>query len=162
MTARPLSQAATLSGLLAGGLNVKCTFETQRRIGRVLTGMTTALVLMSATGNIAGMPKMIEGLTHAGIPRTAIVPLALLELTCLALYLLPRSGVLGTLLLTGYFGGAIATDMIGGSNVLPPLIIGVLACAGSYLRFAELREVLPWRRGENAPRIAGEARKNYA
>src|SRR5262249_58851617 len=72
--------------------------------GMFLTEIVTATLLGSAIAKIAGVPQMVDGLTHAGIPRGAVVPIAVLELSCLALYLFPRSSVLGALLLTGYFG----------------------------------------------------------
>jgi hypothetical protein len=107
--------------------------------------MTAAIILVSATGKIAGMPKIVEGLTRAGIPRANIIPIAALELACLALYVAPRSGVLGTLLLTGYFGGAIVTHIAGHESFLLPLLVGALACTGAYFRFPELRRSLPLR-----------------
>jgi hypothetical protein len=115
------------------------------RSGQALSGLTAAIVMVSAAGKMAGLPKVVEGLTHAGIPRQDLVPIAGLELTCLLLYLVPRSGVLGTLMLTGYFGGAIVTHIIGHESFLPPLVVGALACIGGYLRFPELRQALPLR-----------------
>jgi hypothetical protein len=114
--------------------------------GRFLTGFVTLALLGSATAKIAGAPRMVDGLTRAGIPGEAVLPIAALEVTLLALYLIPRTAVLGTLLLTGYFGGATVTHLIGGESLLPPLMIGLLICAGAYLRVAELRELLPLRK----------------
>lgn len=115
--------------------------------GRILTAMVTLILLGSGVAKIAGAPKMVDPLVHAGIPRTAIVPIALLELLCLAVYLIPRTTGLGTLLLTGYFGGATVTHLIGGESVVPPLMIGLMIWAGAYLRLPELRMLLPFRRG---------------
>src|SRR5262249_59286527 len=93
-----------------------------------------ATLLGSAIAKIVGVPQMVDGLTHAGVPRGAILPIAVLELSCLALYLFPRSAVLGALLLTGYFGGATVTHVIGRENLIPPLIVGLWIWGGVYFR----------------------------
>ncbi len=89
---------------------------------------------------------MVYGLTRAGIPRAAVLPIAVLELSCLALYLIPRTTTLGTLLLTGYFGGATVTHIIGSESFVPPLIVGLVVWGGAYFRIAELQDLLPLRR----------------
>ena len=111
--------------------------------GRMFTGSVTLALVGSAIAKIAGAPAMVDGLTHAGIPRGAIVPIAVLELSCLALYLIPRTKILGMLLLTGYFGGATVTHIIGGENFFPPLMIGLWVWAGAYLQIPALRRLLP-------------------
>src|SRR5262252_4435311 len=111
--------------------------------GMILTGIVTAILLGSAIAKILGVPAMVDGLTHAGIPRGAILPIAVLELSCLALYLIPRTKILGMLLLTGYFGGATVTHIIGGENFFPPLMIGLWVWAGAYLQSPALRRLLP-------------------
>ena len=70
--------------------------------------------LGSAISKLAHVPKVVEELTHAGIPEGAIVPIAMLELFCLALYVFPRTWVLGTFLLTAYMGGAVVTISLAG------------------------------------------------
>src|SRR5689334_3393858 len=105
---------------------------------RIPTGLVTLILVGSAVAKIVGVPAMVDPLAHAGIPRGAIVPIAALELTCLALYLNPRSKVLGAVLLTGFFGGATVTHVIGGENVLPPLVVGCLIWAGVYLEVPEI------------------------
>ena len=115
--------------------------------GRTLTSFVTLALVGSGIAKIAGVPKMVDGLTHAGIPQAAILPIALLELSCLALYLIPRTAVMGTLLLTGYFGGATVTHLIGGESIVQPLMIGWMIWSAAYFRIAEFRELVPLRRG---------------
>jgi len=110
---------------------------------RVFTALVTAALLGSAIAKIAGAPALVDGLIRAGIPGGAIIPIAALELTCLALYLVPRTKVLGMLLLTGYFGGAVVTHVIGRENFFPPLMIGFWVWMGAYLRIPALRQLLP-------------------
>jgi hypothetical protein len=95
---------------------------------------------------IAHVPKMFDGLIRAGIPEAAIVPIAVLELSCLALFLVPRTTVLGAFLLTGYFGGATLTHIIGGESIVPPLVIGLAIWAGAWFRVPELRGLIPLKR----------------
>ena len=122
--------------------------NTERWAGAVLTGIVTLALVGSAIAKIAGVPKMVDGLIHAGIPAAAVVPIAVLELSCLAFYLIPRTAILGTLLLTGYFGGATLTHLIAGESLLPPLAVGLLIWGGAYFRVAELRDLIPWRSGQ--------------
>jgi len=111
--------------------------------GRILTGLVTLALLGSAIGKIAGASKMVDGLTRVGIPRALVSPIGVLELFCLALYLIPKTAMLGTLLSTGFFGGATLTHIIGGESIVPPLVVGLLIWAGAWFRIAELRDLLP-------------------
>ena len=115
-------------------------------IGRVFSTLATLLMLGSAIAKLIRVPAVIGNLTRAGLPEESILPIAILELSCVALYLVPRTSVFGTLLLTGYLGGAIVVHVIARENIMPPLAVGILVVTGAYLRFAELRDLLPFRR----------------
>ena len=119
-------------------------FKPRLVAGRVLSVLVTLAFIGSAVSKLAYVPKVVEGLTRAGIPAGAIVPIGILELSCLALYLFPRTSIFGTFLLTGYMGGAVVTHIIGRQNFLPPLIVGILMFASAYLRHAELRNLVPF------------------
>ena len=119
-------------------------FKAQLWAGRVLSVLVTAAFLGSALSKLAHVAKVVEELTRAGIPEMAIVPIGILELSCLTLYLFPRTSILGTFLLTGYMGGAIVTHIIGRQSFLPPLIVGTLMFASAYLRHPELRDFVPY------------------
>lgn len=117
---------------------------------RLLTGRAFAVLVSvafigSAMTKLAHLRGPVEGLIRAGIPETAVVPIGILELCCLTLYLIPRTSIFGTFLLTGYIGGAIVTHIIGRQNLLPPLVVGILMFASAYLRHTELRESVPFR-----------------
>jgi hypothetical protein len=122
--------------------------------GWILRTMVTLAIAGSGIAKIAHVPKMVDGLVHAGIPQEAILPIAILELSCLALYLIPRTAILGTFLLTGYFGGAIVVHIIIGESIIPPLMIGLWAWGGAYFRVPELQELLPLRRGSDDVRAS--------
>lgn len=130
--------------------------------GRILRGMTVMMLLGSAIAKIAGASRMVDGLTRAGIPPTAILPIAALELSCLALYLMPRTALLGTLLLTGYFGGATVTHLIGRESLLPPLAVGLVIWAGAYFRIPELPKLLPLRKKDTATNDSGIAAETHS
>lgn len=71
--------------------------------------------------------------------------IGLIQLACLAVYVIPRSAILGAILLTGYLGGAVATHLRAGSplfSLVFPLIIGALVWGGLLLRDARLRALL--------------------
>ena len=92
----------------------------------VFTGIVTLALVATAAMKISHMPKeMVDGIIRAGIPESAVVPIALVELSCLALYLIPRTRVLGAVLLTGYFGGAIVVHIIGKESVFPLILLGL-------------------------------------
>ena len=127
----------------------------QQRSGWILSGLVTVALAGSATAKIAHAPKMFDGLIHAGIPAEAIFPIALLELFCLALFLIPRTTVLGAFLLTGYFGGATLTHIIGGENIFAPLIVGLVIWISAWLRVRELHGVFPLKRSSEKTPVYG-------
>src|SRR5579885_1325190 len=102
-------------------------------ITRILKGMITLALVTTATMKIAHVPRqMVDGIMHAGIPEGAVLPIALVELTCLALYLIPRTTVLGAVLLTGYFGGAIVVHIITHESIFPVFFLGMVVWGGIY------------------------------
>lgn len=112
---------------------------------RVLTTLVSLAFVGSAITKLAHVPRVVEGLAHAGIPEAAIIPIGLLEVCLVLLYLFPKTSVLGTFLLSGFVGGAIVTHIIGRESLAPPLIVGLVMFAGAYLRHAELRRLVPLR-----------------
>ena len=113
--------------------------------GRILTAVAAAAFVGSSLTKLAQVHKVIDELIHAGIPAGVIVPIGVLEITLAALYLLPKTSVLGTFLLTGYIGGAILTHIVARQTLAPPVIVGLLMFAGAYFRHPELRQLVPLR-----------------
>jgi hypothetical protein len=88
-------------------------------------------------------PSLDEGFKHLGWPVTAALGLGVVELLSVVCYLIPRTAVLGAVLLTGYLGGAIATHARLGEPFVAPIILGVVVWAGLWLRDPRLRALLP-------------------
>ncbi len=115
-------------------------------VGRVISGLLSLLLLMSATMKVVGGPMMAQGFAHLGIPESLAVPLAILEVSSTVLYLIPATSVLGAILLAGFLGGAVCSHLRVGDSVVVPAAIGVLFWLGLYLREERLRALLPLRR----------------
>ncbi len=96
-------------------------------------------LFVDAAGKILRLAPYVEGTAKVGFPPGALVPLGLVLLVCTALYVIPRTALLGAVLLTGYFGGAIATHVRMGEPFVFPLVFGILAWASLYLRDARVR-----------------------
>ena len=116
--------------------------------GRVLSLWPVFVVGMSATWKLTRNPWYVAEFTRIGWPESALPLLAFLQLGSLLLYIIPRTAVLGAVLLTGYLGGAVATYVRMGEPypVLVPLSTSMIAWAGIYLRDERLRSLLPFRR----------------
>ena len=116
--------------------------------GRALSLWPAFVVVSSATWKLTRNPWYVAEFGRIGWPEGALTGLALLQLGCLALYLIPPTAILGAVLLTGYLGGAIATYVRMGEPypVLVPLSTSLIAWAGIYLREERLRALLPLRR----------------
>lgn len=116
--------------------------------GRVLSLWPVFVVGASATWKLTRNPWYVAEFGRIGWPSSALTGLALLQLACLLLYLIPPTSVLGAVLLTGYMGGAIASYVRIGDfyPVLVPLSTSVIAWAGIFGRDERLRSLLPLRR----------------
>jgi hypothetical protein len=104
------------------------------------------MMLFSAALKLHPSPQVVEFTeTHLGYPGTAFLTLAILEITCVVVYAIPQTAVLGAILMTGYLGGAVASHFRVGDMPIPQVLLGVLAWAGLYLRDDRLRALLPLR-----------------
>ena len=116
-------------------------------VGRVISVLVSLMFLMSAGMKLKGGPELAEGMAHLGLPSSMVVPLAILELTCVAIYLIPMTSVLGAILLAGYVGGAICTHWRVGDPVIVQILLGIFVWLGLYLREDRLKALIPLRRG---------------
>jgi len=114
--------------------------------GRIISALPVLLLLFSATLKFAKPPGVVEGFKKFGYPEHLILVLAILEIGCTIIYLIPQTSVIGAILLTGYLGGATATHFrIGDPSFIMPVICGVLVWLGLLLREGRLRPLLPLR-----------------
>lgn len=104
------------------------------------------MLLFSATGKFMKPQQVIDGFAHLGWPLKLAVALGILEVACTILYLVPRTSVLGAILLTGYLGGAIATHVRLEEAFHFPVIFGVLVWLGLFVRDARVRALIPIRK----------------
>jgi uncharacterized membrane protein YphA (DoxX/SURF4 family) len=114
-------------------------------IGRVLSWLVGAFFLFGALMKLKGGPEVAQGMAHLGLPDAMIQPLAILELTCTVIYLIPMTSVLGAILLAGYMGGAICVHWRVGDDFYTHIAIGTAVWLGVWLREARLRSLIPFR-----------------
>ena len=113
--------------------------------GRVISVLVSLVFVASAVMKLRGGTEVAQGIAHLGWPESLIVPLTILELSCVAVYLIPATSVVGAILLTGYMGGAICTHLRVGDPVFVQVALGVLVWLGLYLREERLRGLIPLR-----------------
>ncbi len=114
-------------------------------IGWIMSILPALLFLFSAAMKIVHPPQLDEGFAHMGVPVSHALGLGLLELTCTVVYLIPRTSIIGAILLTGYLGGAIQTHLRVGDAFVVQFIFGVVLWGGLYLRDPRLRALIPFR-----------------
>ena len=115
-------------------------------VGWIVSALPSLGLIMSGVMKFTGAKEVVEGMGKLGWDSKLAIPLGITELTCTILYLIPQTSVLGAILITGYMGGAIATHLRLGENIVAQIIIGVLAWLGLFLREPRLRAILPLRR----------------
>lgn len=117
--------------------------------GRFLSGFITLFLIFDSSIKLIEHPEAIKGTTELGYPASVVFGLGVTVAVCLALYVIPRTSVLGAVLLTGYLGGAVATHVrIGNplfSHTLFPIYVAAFVWGGLWLRDARLRALLPLR-----------------
>jgi hypothetical protein len=118
--------------------------------GRFLSGFVTAFLLFDAVIHLLRPAPVVEAFARLHLPLSLAVDLGIIELLCIALYMIPRTTILGAILLTGYLGGAIATQLPTSTSlfgeILFPVYVGVMVWGGLYLRDDRLRALFPVRR----------------
>lgn len=117
--------------------------------GRLLSGLPALFLLADSAGKLAKLTPVVEGTVKLGYPESVLIGLGIVLLSSTVLYLIPRTSVLGAVLLTGYLGGAVATHVRAGdpliTHTLFPVYFGVMLWAGLYLRDGRLRAIFPLR-----------------
>lgn len=115
--------------------------------GRILSAIPVLIVLMAGVMKVARLPGVAEGFERAGLPARLILPVGLIELACVLVYVVPQTSVLGAILMTELLGGATLTTLRIGDPTFPlPVILGMMAWGGLFLRDPRLRELIPLRK----------------
>jgi len=114
--------------------------------GRILSGLVVLFLCADAAMKVLKTRLAVEGDARLGYPENTVVGIGVLLLLCTLLYMIPRTSVLGAILLTGYLGGAVATQVRVGNPllgyVLFPVYVGVLVWGSLFLRDPRIRTLL--------------------
>jgi hypothetical protein len=120
------------------------------KTGWAISILVSLMFVFSASMKLMGGPELAKGMEHLELAKIPITPLSILELTCVAVYLISPTSVLGAILLTGYLGGAILTHWRVGDMFVVHIVLGMLIWLGIYLREDRLRSLIPVRRRASA------------
>jgi hypothetical protein len=120
--------------------------KTKVLAGRILSALPALLLLFSGVMKLMKPAPVVQGFAHFGYPESHIPGIGILEIACTIIYLIPRTSVLGAILVTGYLGGATATNVrVGDPSFYATVFLGVLAWGGLYFREDRLRALIPLR-----------------
>ncbi|MBA3948029.1 MAG: DoxX family protein [Herpetosiphonaceae bacterium] len=114
--------------------------------GRILSGVAILFLAFDGIIKILQLAPAVQSSIQLGLPGSVVPVIGVLEMVCLLIYVVPRTALLGAILLTGYLGGAVATQMHAGAALFPvvfPAIIGALVWGGLFLRDETLRTLMP-------------------
>ena len=118
--------------------------------GRILSTLAILFMLFDASIHMMRPAAVVDAFAKLGLPLSIAVPVSIIEFVCVALYAIPRTSVLGAILLTGYLGGAVAIQArIGApllSTTLFPIYVALFIWGGLYLRDERVRGLVPIRR----------------
>ena len=117
--------------------------------GRILSGIVVLFLVPDGIFKFVKPAPVVDAFAHVGWPLGLANTIGILLIICTALYVIPKTSVLGAILLTGYLGGAVATHLRVGdplfSHSLFPTYLGVMLWLGLYLRDERLRALVPLR-----------------
>jgi hypothetical protein len=120
--------------------------KTNLLAGRLLSGLVVLFLLMDSGMKLVKASASVKGTIELGYPESVVVGIGILLLACTVLYVIPRTSILGAVLLTGYLGGAVASQVRVGNplftHILFPVYFGTLLWVGLYLRDNRLRALV--------------------
>ena len=115
--------------------------------GRILSGLSALFLGVDAVMKVMQARVVMEATVQLGYPESTVFGIGITLLVCTLLYAIPRTAILGAILLTGYLGGAIATQVRVGNplftHVLFPVYVAAMIWGGIYLRDSRLRAIVP-------------------
>ena len=116
--------------------------------GRIISALVVLFLLFDSITKVLKVRVVLEASAQLGYPVNTIVAIGIILLVCTVFYIIPQTAVLGTILLTGYLGGAVAANLRIASpmfNTFFPIVFGVLAWVGIFLRESRLGALIPFR-----------------
>ncbi|MGO8795738.1 MAG: DoxX family protein [Candidatus Sulfotelmatobacter sp.] len=113
--------------------------------GRIVSAIPVLLFLFTLTFGFLKPAMAAQGFAHYGYPKTAMLPITIVQVLVAVIYAIPRTAVLGAILMTGYLGGATATHVRVSEPFIFPIIVGILVWLGLYFRDARVRALVPLR-----------------
>jgi hypothetical protein len=114
-----------------------------RITGWIMSILPALLFIFSGGMKLVHPPALDEGFNHLQVPVSWAFGLGVLELSCLLIYLIPRTAVIGAILLTGYLGGAMLTHLRVGEPPVAHVVMGIILWGGLWLRDPRLRVLMP-------------------
>jgi hypothetical protein len=114
--------------------------------GRIISALPALFLLIDGGMKLVKPAVVVEATVKLGYPENTIIGMGIVLLACTTIYLIPRTAVLGAILLTGYLGGAVATHVRVGDplfSIIFPVILGAMLWGGLYLRNQRLRKLVP-------------------
>jgi hypothetical protein len=129
----------------------------RRAAGVALSGFAVLFLAFDGVIKLLPIEPVVKSFAEIGFPAELSIPVGVLELLCVAFYVVPRSTVLGAVLLTAFLGGATAIKArLEDPWLLLSVAFGLLVWAGLFLRDPSLRVFLPLRRPRGQPALCGE------
>ena len=114
--------------------------------GRIISGLPALFLLVDGAMKLVKPAPVVEATVRLGYPESTIVPIGVVLIICTLIYLIPKTSVLGAILLTAYLGGAVATHVRAGEplfSIIFAIVFGVMLWLGLYLRSPTLRLLVP-------------------
>jgi hypothetical protein len=126
--------------------NIPTASKKRIRVGQALSGLATLFLVFDSVIKLLHTTPVVEAFAQLGYPDHLALGIGVLELLCLAVYLLPRTAVVGAILLTGFLGGAISTHLRVGdplfSHTIFPVYVAALLWGGLFLRDERVRAIV--------------------
>ena len=128
--------------------NTQTVSKTRLWTGRILSGFSILFLLMDGIMKLFKPEFVVDATVNLGYQENVIVPIGIVLTVCTLLYVIPRTAILGAILLTGYLGGAVATHVRISAGLFPvafAITFGVLIWGGLWLRDERVRALIPLR-----------------
>jgi hypothetical protein len=132
----------TTETALGGGFMIS---KVQLWTGRIMSSLAALFLMVDGVIKLLKPPVVVKATVQLGYAESAIVGIGATLLVCTLLYIVPRASTVGAILLTGYLGGAVASNVRAGTplfNMLFPMIIAALVWGGLWLRDLRVRNLL--------------------